>query len=606
MKMNKKLLTLLLSLIIILSSTSGAFACTGIYVGNQLSQNGSTYVGRSEDIGDLYGKLFTAVPAKDWPEGSIYKDSYGFSMPYPSHTYAYNCVRDSYSYGEGMTDENGNNYGEPYGAAGVNENGVSISATVSTAYNAEAEAADPLLDTGICEISIASVVLGSASTAREGVEILAGILDTYGSGECNAIVISDANESYYMEIVSGHQYAAVKLPADKITVNPNIMLLGEIDVDDTENVIVSKGLLKTAEDNNFYRTGENGKFHVAKSYAEQNSGKGQYSRYYQGVYYVNPEEADTIDVNGVNNNVNPLPFYIDAAKQLSTLDVLHYLAYRGEGSKMDSNQNPSIYPIGNTRQAECHVFEMRPEMPSALSTIEWLSMADAEFSIYLPYYGTLVNDTHESYQVEGNSFTDNSINWNFQKINYLCNQNRDKYGKNVKAYFEKWQNRIIEQQKSIDAEMATIYATNPALAQEKANELGKSLASQTLTMTTSVLVELQNYIDNGDYTEAFVPTMMTNDVMPDYSFDLIGGTGLDDKNDNQTDNGQTDNGNNNSTDSTVKPDSSNNYQTANTTAPSIEKAPKTGDNTSLSILLIVLVLSLGVLLVGYKKYHSVK
>ncbi len=301
MKLNKKILTLLLALIIVLSSASGAFACTGIYVGGKLSQNGSTYVGRSEDIGDLYGKVFTAVPAKDCPEGSIYKDSYGFSMPYPAHTYAYNCVRDSYAYGEGMTDENGNNCGEPYGAAGVNENGVSISATVSTSYNADAEAADPLIDTGICEISITSVVLSGASNAREGVELLAGILDTYGSGECNSIVISDANESYYMEIVSGHQYAAIKLPPDKISVNPNIMLLGEIDVNDTENVIVSKDLVKTAEENGFLRTGENGKFHVSKSYAEPNSGNGQYSRYYQGVYYVNPEEAEKINVNGINN-----------------------------------------------------------------------------------------------------------------------------------------------------------------------------------------------------------------------------------------------------------------------------------------------------------------
>ncbi len=280
--------------------------------------------------------------------------------------------------------------------------------------------------------------------------------------------------------------------------------------------------------------------------------------------------------------------------------MLHYLAYRGEGNKMDSNQNPSIYPIGNTRQAECHVFEMRPGMPSALSTLEWLSMADAEFSIYLPYYGTLVNDTLESYHIEGNSFTDNSINWNFQKINYLCNQNREKYGVNVKAYFKKWQSSIIEQQKAIDAEMANIYATNPALAQEKANALGKSLASQTLTMTTSVLVDLQNYIDQGDFTASFVPTMMTKDVMPNYSFDLIGGNGLD-KND-----GQTDNENNNSADTTVKPDSSNHHSASGTTDSSSEKAPQTGDVNEIPFLFITLILAIAALFTGYRKYHTKK
>ncbi len=525
MKVKKKLLSLSLTMLMVLSCAPSAFACTGIYVGRDVSENGSTYMGRSEDIGNLYDKMFGAAPAKDWPEGAIYEDAYGFKMPYPSHTYAYTYVKDSPLKGETMTDENGSYIGEAYGEAGQNEKGLSISATVSTSYNEDAEAADPLLDNGLCEISMLSVLLGGSANAKEAVDLLANILDTYGAGECNSLMISDSSETWYFEIVSGHQYAAVKLPADKVSVQPNIMLLGVIDVNDTENVVVSADLVKLAQDNGFLETDENGNIDVAKTYAEEESGKGQYSRYWQGLFYVNQEAAEALDVSKVNNGVNPLPLLIDPSKKLSTLDVLHWLAYRGEGSKMNSNEDPEIYAIGNERQAECHMFETRANMPDQLATIQWQAMADAEFSVYVPFYTALVSETLENYQNPEVEPVENSINWNFQVINDLCYNNRETCAENVKTYFDAYQQSLIAQQKDIDTAMTEIYAHDPALAAQKANELGMDLAKQVLEMSNSVVTELKAYVE-GDMSEPFVPTAKTENVMPVYSFENIGGTGL--------------------------------------------------------------------------------
>ncbi len=525
MKVKKKILSLSLVLLLVLSYAPSAFACTGIYVGRDVSENGSTYMGRSEDIGNLYDKMFGAAPAKDWPEGAVYEDAYGFKMPYPSHTYAYTYVKDSPLNGETMADENGNYIGEAYGEAGQNEKGVSVSATVSTSYNADAEAADPLVDTGMCEISLLSVLLGSSANAKEAVDLLANIIDIYGAGECNSLMISDSTETWYFEIVSGHQYAAVKLPADKVSVQPNIMLLGVIEVNDTENVVASANLVKLAQDNGFLETDDDGNIDVAKTYAEEDSGKGQYSRYWQGLFYVNEEAAEALDVSNVNNGENPLPLLIDSSKKLSTLDVLHWLAYRGEGSKMNSNENADIYAIGNERQAECHVFEIRSNMPEQLATIQWQAMADAEFSVYVPFYTALMTETLKNYQTPDVDPVEDSINWNFQVINDLCYHNREACAENVKAYFEDYQESLIAQQKDIDTAMAKIYAHDPALASQKANELGMDLAKQVLEMSNSVVTELKAYVE-GDMSEPFVPTAMTEKVMPVYSFDHIGGTGI--------------------------------------------------------------------------------
>ena len=78
----KKLLSVFMASAMVLSSVSTAFACTGIYVGKDFSANGSTYMGRSEDIGDLYGKMFGVAEAAEHDADEIYADTYGFKMTY--------------------------------------------------------------------------------------------------------------------------------------------------------------------------------------------------------------------------------------------------------------------------------------------------------------------------------------------------------------------------------------------------------------------------------------------------------------------------------------------------------------------------------------------
>ena len=139
--MNQKLLTrlsaALLSAVLMVGSAVSAGACTGVYVGSEVSENGSTYVGRSEDIGKLYDKVFEVRPAADHKEGEMYMDAYGFSMPYPAHTYRYTVMRDSIKAGESFYEEDGYQINEAYGEVGMNEKGVAVSATVSTANNAK-------------------------------------------------------------------------------------------------------------------------------------------------------------------------------------------------------------------------------------------------------------------------------------------------------------------------------------------------------------------------------------------------------------------------------------------------------------------------------------
>lgn len=549
----KQLGAALLAGSLVVSSGVSASACCGLYVGSQQSENGSTYVGRSEDIGKLYDKVFEVRPAADHAEGEMYEDTYGFSMPYPSHTYRYTVLRDSIEQGESVVDEDGNLVREAYGEVGMNEKGVSVSATVSTSYNANAKAADPLVSTGICEISLTSVILMSADSARDGVEKLAAIIDTYGSGECNSFTISDANEVWDFETLSGHQYVAMKMPDDKVSVNPNMVVMNEIDVSDTENVVASADLISLPLENGFLVSSQQGKvaddqitkIDIQKTYGSEDFGNGQYFRYWQGVNYLNEELSQSVSVerDGEAAPEGPFNMLFEADHQLTTYEVLRLLACRGEGTEYAADNNPEKNPngtaIGNERQAECHVFEIRSDMPEALATIQWQTMSRAEFSVYLPYYSNLLTDTSDIFQTEYSPSikdieevlddedfpAETSAYWVFTAINDLCDNDRERYGANVKLYWENYQKALIEQQEAVDEAMTALYEKNPELAEQAATALAKGVSEEAFANAKTILTELWAFVkadQAGELTEedVFTPSVLTENKMPTYSMDM--------------------------------------------------------------------------------------
>ncbi|MGX7108872.1 C69 family dipeptidase [Facklamia miroungae] len=279
----KKLLT---SMMAMLSAgvllTQPIAACTGVYVGKDLTEDGSVIFGRTEDLEQSHNKTFVVVEATENEEGAKLVDEYTkFEFELPAESYKYFAVPDT-------TPEWGLYY-----EAGYNEYGVAMDATTTTYTNDEVLAVDPLVENGLSEGIMTTVVLGHVKTAREGVELLASIIDEKGSSEGNGLIIADKNETWYMEILSGHQYAAMKLPDDMFAVFPNSFFLETVDVEDTENVIASADLIKTAEEAGTY-VEEEGMIRVADSYAAEID-PGSISRYWSGVKTLDPDAEVSLD-----------------------------------------------------------------------------------------------------------------------------------------------------------------------------------------------------------------------------------------------------------------------------------------------------------------------
>lgn len=385
------------------------------------------------------------------------------------------------------------------------------------------------------------------------VEKLAAIIDTYGSGECNSFTISDANEVWDFETLSGHQYVAMKMPDDKVSVNPNIVVMNEIDVSDTENVVASANLISLPLENGFLVSSQQGKvaddqitkIDIQKTYGSEDFGNGQYFRYWQGVNYLNEELSQSVSVerDGEAAPEGPFNMLFEADHQLTTYEVLRLLACRGEGTEYAADNNPEKNPngtaIGNERQAECHVFEIRSDMPEALATIQWQTMSRAEFSVYLPYYSNLLTDTSDIFQTEYSPSikdieevlddedfpAETSAYWVFTAINDLCDNDRERYGANVKLYWENYQKALIEQQEAVDEAMTALYEKNPELAEQAATALAKGVSEEAFANAKTILTELWAFVkadQAGELTEedVFTPSVLTENKMPTYSMDM--------------------------------------------------------------------------------------
>ena len=472
--MNKlwKCFVLLLCVCLALSPTN-AYACTGIYAGSGTTANGSVYVGRSEDYGPDYVKQYRIVPAADHAAGEMFEDDYGFRVPYPAHTLRYSVLMDDPSrYSKTAI---------PYGEAGINEKGVSVSATVTTNFNKKVWEKDPLTIGGLTEISMASYILQSAETARDGADILADCIDTYGHGtedadnpessDVSTVLIADREETWLFEIVSGHQYVATRLSDNTVSVQPNTIMAQQISTDD-KDIIASPGLISTAKDGGFYVTDTHGdhEINVARSYSAGYFSATSY-RYYYAAHILNREVADNIDVvprpaaeiadlypNASFEEIAIGPFCAEyepselVRGKIDLMTLKNVLASHGEGTAYETtskNVNADGVPmrsIGTYRQAEEHIFEIRKDdsIPTSVCTIEWLAMAPSEFSVYVPFYSAAMTKTPDSYTTESiDCFDSKSVFWLFNELGNIGNGSyfridengvyHDRYGKEIDA-----------------------------------------------------------------------------------------------------------------------------------------------------------------------------
>lgn len=462
-----------------LLATSSAWACTGVYVGKQLTKDGSTIFGRTEDLETDHNKTFIVFPAHDNAAGAVLKDeSTGFTFNLPSRSYRYTALPD-------VTPKDG-----LYHEAGTNEFGVMMDATVSVYANDAVLKIDPLVKTGITESIMTTVALPHVKTAREGVELLARVIDEKGAGEANSLIIADQDETWYMEIVSGHQYAAVLLPENKFIVFPNGMLLGEVDVSDKQNVIASPKLVEVVQKAGTLKLSGD-KIRVADSYAAPMKDSVK-SRYWAGVKRLNPQAT-------VNQQSTETPFFHTTSKKISLQDVMALQRDRFENTqyipddwanKKDPKAANALYPIGNKNTMEAHIFQVKKGMPKDVPAVMWLSVGSPLVSPYLPFYSN-IEQTAAPYQVADKTFNAQSYYWVTSRLLERLLANESSLKEPLRKAVNRIEQPFIAQANAEAKQLSVLHRKNPEQATKWITQRAENRSLYSFKQLQRITAELK-------------------------------------------------------------------------------------------------------------------
>lgn len=500
-KFNKFSVSILTALSLFVAVALPAQACTGLIVGSELTEDGSLIFGRTEDLEINHNKIYKVHEAGEYKKDDkltdiSYAEENGYEFIFPHDSYHYSSISDT-TPEYGLFDE-----------AGYNEKGLIADMTVSASANEDIMKVDPYLDgsdegqpIGITEAVLPTVVLATCDNAMDAVKLVANEVATKGAAEGNGFVVADANELWYVEIYSGHQFVGMKYPKDKFSVFPNDFWINQVELtkgEETDNYIISedgsyiysKGIFETAKKaGTFKGDEEKNLIDLRASYADKELADSNRSRVCSGILAVNPD-AD------VDMDTEVYDFLQDSKdKKISVKDAMNFTRNRLENldKEADDRGRGDLYPIGNRNTMESHIFQIPNGAPVEKPGVMWLTLGSPLVQPYVAYYPGQTEAIDQVKNETNDPDPQNSNYWLAMDSLHMVEANRKDFMEAIQPDIEKLENEFIANTK-IDGE-------------EKPNEKNMEDAKKSFELQTELHGKLEekyeDYLKNNDYTSTF-------------------------------------------------------------------------------------------------------
>ncbi|AVH75331.1 C69 family dipeptidase [Weissella koreensis] len=452
-------------------------ACTTILIGKGASADGSTIIARTEDSpnGVFNAKKMIVVNPKDQPRHYQAKIS-KVEIDLPDNPMRYTATPD--------VDENHGVWGE----AGINAENIAMSATETITTNARVLGADPLVENGIGEEDMLTLVLPYIHSARDGVQRLGDLLERFGTYEMNGIAFSDVNEIWFLETVGGHHWLAQRVPDNMYVTVPNQRGIEAFDLDDTENFMASADMIGFIKEN---------KLQIDEEFN---------SRIMFGTHTEMDHVYNTPRAWSIQKMLTPqvqhepmdddIPFAQKPDHKITIEDVhmimsSHYQGteYDPYGQLGDETTRNLFRPIGINRNCELSVLQLRPNMPEDKMALQWLAYSSMPFATLVPIY-TQVQDIPAYFRDTTLRVTSESYYWANRLVAAMADANYSE----IIPFIERYQLNtlgmahqhvhVVDRDPQADLELAN---------QKFANEIKEELEA----LMDQVLMARSNNMKNG-------------------------------------------------------------------------------------------------------------
>ena len=417
-------------------------ACSSIMVGKKASMDGSTYIARNEDnYVAIYPKKFFVQPAVT-NRIETYKSVYnGLTEKLPTSGYRYTSSPDLNTT-EGLYEEDG-----------INEKNVAMSATESVYGNERVLGYDPLIENGVAEDSITTLVLPYIDSARDGIKRLGELIAKYGATESNGVQFSDQDEVWYMEIATGHHWVAIRIPDDCYAFAANQIGIEEIDFDNPDYYMWSDGIQKFVDEHGL--NPDEGKFNFRHIFGTNTKSDHHYNtpRVWYAQKYLNPSIEQ-------NPESSELPFLRKAERKISVEDIQYILKSHYNETQFDPLGNGSdddkrrYRAISLSRTANSHILQLKPDKLS----VEWKCYGIPSFTTFVPFF-TDANETDESYSTISNSMNLKDAYWIYEALSMVVESHYNEFIEEDLDYqkeLSQWSRQKIQ---SVENDAASLFGT---------------------------------------------------------------------------------------------------------------------------------------------------
>ncbi|MBO5331991.1 MAG: C69 family dipeptidase [Alistipes sp.] len=474
--MKKLFTTLMLAAV---TALTPALACTNFIITKGASTDGSVLVTYAADSHQLYGALYKYNPAKkaaammpvyEWDSGKYLGD-----IPQLKTTYST--------------------------VGNMNEHSVIITET-TFGGRSELHNPDGIIDYG----SLIYIALQRAKTAREAIDVIVELANTYGyysSGE--SFSIADANEAWIMELIGkgpdkkGIVWVARRVPDGYICAHANQARITTFPLNDPENCLYAPDVISFAREKGYF-SGKDEEFSFADAYAPLDFGamRACEARVWSFFRTFATDMDKYYDFAMGLNKDNRMPLWVKPVRKISPKQVFDAMRDHYEGTPMDMTQDigagghglpyrwrPMNFEVdGKTYLNERATatqqtgFWLCGQAREGKTGILWFGMDDAATSCLTPIYcnTTAVPEC----MAEGNGsmldYSDSSAFWLFNRVTNFAYLRYDMMSKDIRKVVDYWENAMLEDVNAVDAQMAGLatkaqkkIATEYSIA--KANEL---------------------------------------------------------------------------------------------------------------------------------------
>jgi len=392
--MKKILWVMVVSLLVVTVTASFVFAdCFTVLVGKDASVDGAVMWGHNEQNGGQRIVNYRVVPRMKFGPSDVVTLRAGGTLPEAEETFSFIWLENP---GISFSDAYFNEWGVATGSDGCG--------TREDSYDELVERGD-IVDGGI-EYMLRRIVAQRAKTSREGVKIAGELLDRFGyAASGRSLMIVDANEAWVLSMVRGKHWMAQRVPDDEVVLLPNVHVIQEIDLEDTDNFIGSPDVIDYAIERGWYDPASGKAFSFREAYNRI------------------PKEGSFLDIYGCDPRQwyaqsmilgklielpvkEHLPFSIKPPNKLSVQDVASILGSHLDGTEFDATENPTgphaversglARSICGPRTQEAAVYQLRNWMPKEIGSLVWRTTTARCSGVLVPWY-LGITETPESY-----------------------------------------------------------------------------------------------------------------------------------------------------------------------------------------------------------------